>query len=145
MPVRSSEATWRGGVHDGDGELQLGSGAWQGRYTFRSRFEADEPKKSNPEELLAAGHAGCYSLALANRLEGAGHEPDRVHTTADCHIEMDDEKGPTITRIDLETEATVEGIDDERFREMAHAAKVGCPVSRAVNAPEITLEAERVA
>jgi len=141
-----------GGILPSSGDARLPEGASLplrsrrgGCHTYRSRFEADEPSKSNPEELLAAGHAGCFSLALANRLEGAGYEPERIHTTADCHMEMDDERGPTITRIDLQTEATVDDVDDREFREMAHAAKVGCPVSRALAGPEITLDAERTA
>lgn len=141
MPVRTSEATWRGGVRDGEGETALGSGAWRGGFTYRSRFHEDEPTKSNPEELIASGHASCFSLALANRLEQNGYEPERIHTTADCHLEMDDDMGPTITRIDLETEVDVADIDETEFQNMAEQAKVGCPVSRALASIEITLEA----
>lgn len=141
MPVRTSEATWRGGVQDGEGEMALGSGAWRGGYSFRSRVGEDEPNRSNPEELIAAGHAGCFSLSLANLLEQGGYDPEEIHTTADCHLELRDGEGPTITRIDLHTEAEVPGIDDEEFRELAEEAKVGCPVSRSLSGVEITLEA----
>ncbi|MFB6217839.1 MAG: OsmC family peroxiredoxin [Halobacteriaceae archaeon] len=143
MPVRTSEATWRGGLRDGDGEMALGSGAWRGGYSYRSRFQEDEPTRSNPEELVAAGHAGCFSLALANLLEQEGYEPEEVHTTADCHLEMRDDEGPTITRIDLQTEVEVPDIGDERFEELAQEAKAGCPVSRALSGVDITLDASR--
>ncbi|MFB6084598.1 MAG: OsmC family peroxiredoxin [Halorientalis sp.] len=144
MPVRTSEATWRGGVRDGDGEMALGSGAWRGEYSFRSRFREEEPAKSNPEELLAAGHAGCFSLALANNLEAEGYDPEEVHTTAHCHLEMRDDEGPTITRIELTTEASVPGIDDSEFQEIATDSKTNCPVSRALSGVDITLDASRV-
>lgn len=143
MPVRTSEATWRGGLQDGDGEMALGSGSWRGGYSFRSRFHEDEPTRSNPEELLAAGHAGCFSLALANNLESAGYEPERVHTTARCHLELRDEEGPTITRIELSTESTVAGISESEFQDIAEESKRNCPVSRALSGVEITLEATR--
>ena len=141
MPIRTSEATWRGGLRDGNGEMALGSGSWRGEYSFRSRFRDDEPTRSNPEELIAAGHAGCFSLALANNLESEGYDPERVHTTAECHLEMRDDEGPTITRIDLETEGTVPEISEPEFRDIADDAKVNCPVSRALSGVEITLEA----
>lgn len=143
MPVRTSEATWTGRVRDGDGEMALGSGAWKGGYSFRSRFSDEEPSKSNPEELLAAGHAGCFSLALANLLEQEDYAPERIHTKADCHMEMDEEQGPTITRIELDSEATVPDITDDRFQEIAHEAKRTCPVSRALGGVEVTLDATR--
>lgn len=141
MPTRTSEATWSGRVRDGDGEMALGSGAWRGGFTFRSRFRDDEPTQSNPEELLVAGHAGCFSLSLANLLEQDGHEPERIHTTGTCHLEMDDEDGPTITRIELETEGQVPGVDEAEFEATAQEAKEGCPVSRALSGVEVTLEA----
>ena len=93
--------------------------------------------------MLAAGHAGCFSLALANNLEQAGYDPEVVHTTADCHLEMLEDEGPTITRIDLETEVDVPGIGDAEFQELATTAKETCPVSRALTGVEITLEASR--
>lgn len=141
MPVRTSEAVWRGGVQKGEGTLGLGSGAWEGPYSFRSRFRDEEPKQSNPEELLAAGHAGCFSLALANTLEQAATEPDEIRTTADCHLEMDRQDGPTITRIDLDTEVEMTGIEEIRFQELATEAKDNCPVSRALGDVTISLDA----
>ncbi|WP_311172327.1 OsmC family peroxiredoxin [Halobellus ordinarius] len=141
MPIRTSEATWRGGVRDGDGEMALGSGSWRGGYSFRSRFRDDEPAQSNPEELIAAGHAGCFSLALANNLEAEGYDPDRVHTTADCHLEMLDDQGPTITRIELTTEAAVPEISESEFQDIAEDAKTNCPVSRALAGVDITVDA----
>lgn len=143
MPVRSSEAKWRGGVRNGEGEMSLGSGAWRGGYSFRSRFRDEEPKQSNPEELIAAGHAGCFSLALANMLEQDGYEPSEIRTKADCHLEMRDDEGPTISKIELTTEATVPNIDDETFQQYAEEAKSGCPVSRALSSVEIVLDATR--
>jgi len=141
MPIRTSEATWRGGVRDGDGEMALGSGSWRGSYSFRSRFRDDEPAQSTPEELIAAGHAGCFSLALANNLEAEGYDPERVHTTADCHLEMRDDQGPTITRIELETEAAVPEISEAEFQDIAEDAKTNCPVSRALSGVDIALNA----
>lgn len=141
MPVRTSEATWNGSVRDGNGEMALGSGSWRGEYSFRSRFQEDEPTKSNPEELLAAGHAGCFSLALANLLEQEGYAPERIHTVADCHMEMDEEHGPSITRIELDADAEVPDIDEETYLELAEEAKTNCPVSRALSGGiEVTLE-----
>lgn len=143
MPVRTSEATWRNGVSDGDGEMALGSGSWRGAYSFRSRFREDEPSKSNPEELLAAAHASCFSLSLANGLEQAGFDPERVHTTADCHLEMLEDDGPTITRVELATDVDVPDVSDDEFQRIAENAKDSCPVSRALAGVEITLDASR--
>lgn len=144
MPVRTSNAVWRNGVRDGEGHLALGSGAWQGPYTYRSRFTEEEPKRSNPEELVAAGHAGCFSLALANQLEQAEHAPEEIRTDAECHLEMDEEAGPTITRLELTTEVEMADIEPDRFERLAAEAKEGCPVSRALAGVEITLDATLV-
>lgn len=138
MPNRTSEATWEGDLKNGQGHMKLASGAYEGNYTFASRFE--EGKGTNPEELIGAAHAGCFSMALSNMLAEAGHTPDRVHTTADVHLEMVDD-APTITRIALKTEATVPGLDDDTFQKHARAAKEHCPVSKALAGPEITLDA----
>lgn len=143
MPVRTSEATWRNGLEDGDGEIELGSGAWRGNYSYRTRVDEEDPALSNPEELLAASHAGCFAMALANRLEQAGHEPEEIHATARCHLDLLDDQGPTITRIDLETDAEVPGIDPQEFRTLAQKAKRGCPVSRALAGVDISLEIRR--
>jgi osmotically inducible protein OsmC len=118
--------------------MTLESGAYEGAYSFRSRFE--DGAGSNPEELIAAAHAGCYSMALSNVLDEAGYDPEAVDTTADVTLRMVDEE-PTITGIHLNTEATVPDIDDDTFQEHAEAAKEGCPVSKALAGTEITLDA----
>lgn len=140
MVIRTSEATWHGGVSKGDGEMALGSGAWKGRYTFRSRFTEDEEKGSNPEELLGAAHAGCFSLALANNLEQAGFTPEEIQTTANCHLDMNRDAGPTITQIELKTKGIVPDIGPSKFEDFAEEAKQTCPVSRALSGVDISLE-----
>src|SRR5437660_686678 len=108
MPVREADARWEGSLQDGKGTMRLGSGAFEGPYSFSSRFE--DGTGTNPEELIGAAHAGCFSMALAAALSGAGHVPDRVQTTAKVHIEKGD-AGFSITRIDLVSEAVVPGVD----------------------------------
>jgi osmotically inducible protein OsmC len=139
MPTRTAEATWNGDLPSGDGTMSLESDAYAGAYSFRSRFE--DADGSNPEELIAAAHAGCYSMALSNVLAEAGHDPESVHTTAEVTLQMLPDDGPTITKIHLTAEATVPGLDDETFQTHATAAKEGCPVSKALAGPEITLDA----
>jgi osmotically inducible protein OsmC len=138
MPTRSADATWTDNLSDGNGTMTLESGAYEGAYSFRSRFE--DGAGSNPEELIAAAHAGCYSMALSNVLDEAGYDPEAVDTTADVTLRMVDEE-PTITGIHLNTEATVPDIDDDAFQEHAEAAKEGCPVSKALAGAEIILDA----
>lgn len=138
MPVRKSSAKWNGDLKAGSGTMKFGGGAWEGQYSFGSRFE--EGAGTNPEELIAAAHAGCFSMALSNILAGAGHAPKSVSTAASVHLEMG-EGGPSISRIDLVTEAEVPGIDEEEFLKHAEAAKSGCPVSKVLAAAEITLKA----
>ena len=138
MPVRTADAQWEGPLQSGKGQMRFGSGAFEGAYSFSSRFE--EGAGTNPEELIAAAHAGCFSMALANGLAKAGHPPTRVDTTAAVHLEKG-EAGFSIARIDLHTEAEVPGIDESAFAEKAEAAKKGCPVSKALAAVEITLDA----
>ncbi|WP_263841448.1 OsmC family protein [Salinibacter sp.] len=138
MPTRSADATWTGDLPDGSGTMQLESGAYEGAYSFRSRFEDGDG--SNPEELIAAAHAGCFSMALSNVLAEAGHDPESVNTTADVTLQMV-EGDPTITGIHLTTEASVPGLDADTFDEHAAAAKEGCPVSKALAGTEITLDA----
>ena len=138
MPVRTSNAAWEGGLKDGKGTVALGSGAFEGQYSFGSRFE--EGTGTNPEELIAAAHAGCFSMALAAGLERAGHRADRVATTARVRLEKQ-EAGFAITVIDLDCEARVPGLDNETFQDHARQAKEGCPVSKALAAVEIRLEA----
>jgi len=139
MPVRKANAVWEGGLRSGKGLMRLQSQTFEGPYSFPSRFE--EGPGTNPEELIAAAHAGCFSMALAASLEREGFPPKRVSTEARVHLEMVEGKA-TITRIELVTEAEVPGITPEKFQEIAQAAKEGCPVSRALGAVrEITLEA----
>jgi lipoyl-dependent peroxiredoxin len=139
MPTRSSSAQWHGNLARGSGTMSLGSGAFEGAYSAASRFENGEG--TNPEELIAAAHAGCFSMALALTLSQAGHEPDSVHTTAEVHLDKDGE-GFSITRSDLTTEVKVEGLDDSEFQKYAEEAEKGCPVSRALGAIEIGLDAK---
>ena len=141
MPVREAEAVWEGSLQDGKGTMKMASGAYEGAYSFSSRFE--EGTGTNPEELIAAAHAGCFSMALSGNLTRAGHPPTRVHTTAGVHLEKAD-AGFRISRIDLRTEAEVPGIDESAFREQADAAKENCPVSKLLTGAEITLDAKLV-
>ncbi len=139
MPVRRAEAQWNGKIQEGNGTVKLGSGAFEGTYSFGSRFK--EESGTNPEELIGAAHAGCFSMALSLFLEKAGYTPERIHTDAKVHIEQVGE-GFAITRIELATEAKIEGIDDKAFQEQAEAAKENCPVSKALAGTEITLQAK---
>lgn len=123
---------------DGNGTMRLESGAYEGAYSFRSRFE--DGAGSNPEELIAAAHAGCYSMALSNVLDDAGFEPESVDTNAEVTLRML-EDGPAITKVELTTTARVPDIDDATFQEHANAAKDGCPVSKALAGTEITVDA----
>lgn len=141
MPVRNAEAEWNGNLIEGKGRLKLGSGAWEGPYDWRSR-SADGPG-SNPEELLGAAHAGCFSMALSAQLTQAGFPPTRIHTTAKVHLEKVAD-GFAIPRIELTTEAQVPNIDQAKFDESAQAAKSGCPVSKALAGVEIHLKATLV-
>ena len=140
MPIRTSNATWNGNLQKGNGTMRLGSGLYEGPYTYASRFE--EGKGSNPEELIAAAHAGCYSMFLAALLSGDGHVPKSVNTTAKVHLGTVD-GAPTIHTIELFCEADVSGLDDAAFLEYAEKAKAGCPVSKALAAVSvIALEAK---
>ena len=139
--IRTSKAQWNGSLKDGNGTVALGSGAYEGQYSFASRFESGTG--TNPEELIAAAHAGCFSMALSAGLGKAGITATRVSTEARVHLEKVGE-GFAITKIDLVTEAVVPGIDEATFREQAEGAKKGCPVSKALGAVEITLDAKLV-
>ena len=141
MPKRTADAQWEGSLQDGKGTMRFGSGAFEGQYSFSSRFE--EGSGTNPEELIAAAHAGCFSMALSAGLGRAGHNPERVSTNATVHLEKGD-AGFSITRIELVTEASVPGIDEATFKEQAETAKANCPVSKALAGAEITLEATLV-
>jgi lipoyl-dependent peroxiredoxin len=142
MPQRQANARWDGSLTEGDGTMRMASGAYEGPYTFESRFE--EGAGTNPEELIAAAHAGCFSMALSGELGKAGHDAENVETKATVHLDKEGE-GFTIKRIDLQTRARVPGISEEEFQQIADGAKKGCPVSRALAAVEtIELEAELV-
>lgn len=137
MTVRTSEATWNGTLKEGNGTMRLASGLYEGPYTWASRFQEDPG--TNPEELVGAAHAGCYSMFLSALLTNAGFTPTRIHTTAAVHLSQ----GPTISKIELVTRAEVPGIDDEAFQKFALDAKAGCPVSKALAAvPEVLLDAQ---
>jgi osmotically inducible protein OsmC len=138
MPTRTSSALWQGTLRDGSGTMSLGSGAYEGAYSFASRFESG--KGTNPEELIAAAHAGCFSMALSAALGSAGFTPTSVATSATVHLDRGEE-GFAITRIDLDTVASVPNIEDGQFQEIAAGAKANCPVSKALAAVEITLNA----
>ena len=129
MATRSGSAEWQGDLKGGSGELTVGEGAWRGNYSFASRFEDGDG--TNPEELLAAAHAACFSMALASQLAEHGHESRSVRTRAQVHLRNVDGL-PTIQQIELDVEADVADIDEEHFREHAEEAKAGCVVSRAL-------------
>jgi lipoyl-dependent peroxiredoxin len=129
MATRNGSAEWHGDVQSGDGTVTVGDQAWTGNYSFKSRFEDGEG--TNPEELLAAAHAGCFSMALSLMLSNDGHVPDDIRTTAKTTLRQQDGL-PTITKIELETEGKVAGIDEGQFQQYAEKAKEGCVVSRAL-------------
>jgi lipoyl-dependent peroxiredoxin len=138
MPTRKASATWEGGLQGGNGKFEGESGAVSGSYSFGSRF--GDSGGTNPEELLAAAEAACFSMALSGAIEKAGHSPQSVHTDAACSIEKSAE-GFTITSIRLHTRARVPGMEEGAFRQLAEQTKQGCPVSRALAAVTIELEA----
>lgn len=138
MATRNGSAVWNGGLKDGNGTVRLGSGAFEGAYSFSSRFE--EGTGTNPEELIGAAHAGCFSMALSGALQKAGFAPRRIATTAKVHLRMG-EGGASIALIELDCEAEVPGIDAASFAEQAEGAKKNCPVSKALAAVEIRLAA----
>jgi lipoyl-dependent peroxiredoxin len=138
MPTRNADATWNGALRDGNGSFSTASGAIDGAYSFSTRFE--DGSGTNPEELIAAAHASCFSMALANELGKAGHAPESVSTTAKVHLDKGD-AGFSITKIELVTKATVSGVEDGEFQEIATATSKACPVSKALSAVEITLDA----
>ncbi|MCB2055169.1 MAG: OsmC family protein [Geminicoccaceae bacterium] len=141
MPSRTSNAQWQGDLKSGSGEMSLGSGAWSGKFSAPSRFE--DGSGTNPEELIAAAHAGCFSMALSHMLSSEGHKPDSVETRATVHIEKEGD-GFAIPKIELATRAKVPGIDQGKFQEIAGKAKNGCPVSKVLAGADITLDAQLV-
>ncbi len=142
MSTHKSSAVWKGNLMQGNGTMDVGQGAWKGSFSAKSRFEGGEG--TSPEELIAAAHAGCFSMAFSHELAEAGYEPKNVETTAEATIEKTKD-GFTITKIHLTTKGQVKGIDKEEFMKLANAAKGGCPVSKALKAvPSITLDATLV-
>jgi len=136
MLVRTAEAFWEGNLKKGKGKVKLGSGMFEGNYSFGTRFE--QAPGTNPEELIGAAHAGCFSMALSGVLEQAGYKVDNIHTVAKVYLDKVGE-GFRITKIELDTEGKVPGIDERTFMEKAEAAKKGCPVSMALAGVEIKL------
>lgn len=136
MLTRTADAVWQGNLKDGKGTMNVGSGAFDGPYTFASRFE--NGKGTNPEELLGAAHAGCFSMALSLGLVKAGFAPQRINTRATVHLDTENLR---ISAIDLDTKAQVPGINEEEFLEQAELAKNNCIVSQALKGTEIRLQA----
>lgn len=136
--IRHAEAEWKGSLKEGSGQVKTETGVVNSSYSFRSRFEGGG--ETNPEELLGAAHAACFSMALSAALSGAGHVPNSVHTTAAVHLNKLD-SGFAINKIELETTGEVPGIDQETFQKFADGAKAGCPVSKALAGSEIHLKA----
>jgi osmotically inducible protein OsmC len=141
MPIRSADAVWEGDLQKGKGSMRFGSGAFEGQYSFSSRFE--EGAGTNPEELIAAAHAGCYSMALSGALGRNETPPTKVSTSAKVHLDKA-EVGFAITLIELQTEAEVPGIDAAEFARIAEDVKSTCPVSKVLAGAEITLQAKLV-
>ncbi|MBN1602213.1 MAG: OsmC family protein [Chitinispirillaceae bacterium] len=138
MPIRKANAEWDGTLSKGNGKIFTDSGSVNAPYSFVSRFE--NGRGTNPEELLGAAHAGCFSMALAMLLEQSGFIPNKVMTTAQVHIGKE-KNGFVISMIELETQCQINGIDEKTFAEKAEAAKKGCPVSMALASTNITLKA----
>ena len=136
MPTKKANAIWKGDLKTGNGTMKVGSGAYEGAYSFATRFEDKEG--SNPEELIGAALAGCFSMALSNELDKAGFTPNSVETSADVTI---DPGAGAITTIKLVTKGDVSDIENEKFQEIAKAAKSGCPVSKALTGVDIQLDA----
>ncbi|RME82312.1 MAG: OsmC family peroxiredoxin [Caldilineae bacterium] len=138
MAIRHASAVWQGTLKEGAGTMKLGSGAFEGAYSFSSRFE--EGEGTNPEELIGAAHAGCFSMFLSALLTEAGFTPTRIETTARVHLRQ----GPTIALIELDTQVEVPGLDDAKLQDLATQAKENCPVSKALAGPEIQMTATLV-
>lgn len=136
MPQRKADAVWKGDLKSGKGTMKFGSGAFEGAYSFASRFE--EGAGTNPEELIGAAHAGCFSMALSNELAQAGFTPQSVETTANVTL---DAGAGAITKINLKVSAKVPDIDNDKFQEFAEGAKNNCPVSKALAGVDIAVDA----
>ena len=138
MSTRTSSAEWKGTLKEGSGTVKLASGAYEGPFTYASRFESG--KGTNPEELIGAAHAGCYSMFFSALIGNAGFTPTRIATTATVHLT----EGPTISLIELFTEAEIPGISEEDFQQKAIDAKLKCPVSKVLAGAEIKLNAKLI-
>ena len=139
MPIRTATARWEGNLTEGSGTVKTGKGGIQGNYSFKSRFE--EGEGTNPEELIGAAHAGCFSMAFSKDLADAGFTPNSVETTAKVHLDKTD-AGFSVTRIELDTVGDVPNIDADTFRKIAEGAKENCPISRLLSpGAQITLKA----
>ena len=138
MPIRTASAVWDGTLKEGQGRMKLGSGAFEGAFSFASRFE--EGPGTNPEELVGAAHAGCFSMFLSALLTSAGYTPKQIRTSARVHLG----EGPRITLVELETEAEVPGLDDKTFQENVEKSKKNCPISLAMTGPEVRVTARLV-
>jgi osmotically inducible protein OsmC len=136
MAIRHAEALWLGTLREGSGTMKLGSGFFEGPYTFASRFE--DGKGTNPEELVGATQAGCFSMFLSAQLTKEGFPPTRIHTTAKVHLEA----GPTITKIELTTTAHVPNVTEAKFQELVDFSKKNCPVSKALASIEVHVHAK---
>ncbi len=139
MAIRTASAVWDGTLKEGQGHMKLGSGAFEGRFTFASRFE--EGPGTNPEELVGAAHAGCFSMFLSALLTDAGYPPKQIRTSARVHLG----EGPRITLIELDTEAEVPNLDEKTFLENVEKSKKNCPISLAMTGPEVRVTARLVA
>src|SRR6056297_2370456 len=137
MSIHKSSAKWNGNLPEGNGKMIIGGGAWEGNFSFKSRFE--DGKGTSPEELIAAAHAGCFSMAFSNALDSSGFKPVSVETQASASLEKV-EGGFAITKIKLTSKGKAEGIDEKKFKEIAEEAKENCPVSKALKGVEITLD-----
>lgn len=141
MAKRTATAKWSGSIMEGEGRMALGSGTWEGPYSFKTRFEGEGA--ANPEELIGAAHAGCFTMSLSGALTQAGHAPESIETRAEVSLVKDGE-GFTINKIGLFTEARIPGLGGDEFERLALTAKENCPVSKALAGPEISLEATLV-
>lgn len=141
MAIRTATAVWEGDLKGGKGKMKFGGGAFDGQYSFSSRFE--EGPGTNPEELIGAAHAGCFSMAFSGRLTKAGFPPKSVNTTAKVYLEKVGE-GFKITTVELDTKGDVPGIDEAKFKEIAEDAKKNCPVSQALGGVTIRVNASLV-
>ena len=138
MALRNASAVWNGTLKEGNGTMKLGSGAFEGAFTFASRFE--EGPGTNPEELVGAAQAGCFSMYLASVLTNAGFPPTQIRTSAKVHLG----DGPRIHLIELETEAEVPNVDEKTFQESVDTSKKNCPISLALTGPELQVSATLV-